>query len=183
MRGQMMAAVALLAVAACGSKDEADVAKADGREVLSQTVTDDSGKTSEVTVRETDDGGANMTVRSEDGTAVLNTAGGDSAARYLPDWLPAYPGAEVTGGMQGASAEGSGSLVTLTTKDGPEKVIAFYEAAADKAGFKTVSRVEMGGMRMFSATKGSEGKGPGFQVQTSPADGGGTQVSLMISSS
>jgi hypothetical protein len=73
--------------------------------------------------------GDGVEIKGPDGTLRL---GGDAK---LPDWLPAYPGAQSKAvGTQASSSKEHSGMVVFTTTDPPEKVLEFYQAALKKAG-------------------------------------------------
>ncbi len=177
MQNRVMALAVLAGfgvLAACGDKpDEA----AEGREVYSQTITDDDGKTADVSVRQADDGNQNITVTTEDGKSVMKAVQGAGAEKYLPDWLPAYPGATVTGGMGAMQGGETGAMVSYVTDDAPAKVIAFYEKVAKDGGFKVEVSAVMGNTHILGASKDENARG--FQVSAVAGEDGKTMISLV----
>jgi hypothetical protein len=78
--------------------------------------------------------GNGVEIKGPEGTIQL---GGDAR---LPDWLPAYPGAEAKAvGTQASTSKEQSGMVVFTTTDAPEKVLEFYQAALKKAGIADVS--------------------------------------------
>ncbi len=66
---------------------------------------------------------------------------GNAAASQLPEWVPTYPGAEITG-MFGVQAETSDSgSAAFKTHDSEENVASFYENVFGNAGFKIKKNV------------------------------------------
>ncbi len=87
-----------------------------------------------------------IVVKPDGGTQVLTGPGGavvdtaaDGASLAVPDDLPAfaqaYPGARLTTRISGGNEE-RGALLVFETSDAPDKVAAFYDSAAQKAGAK-----------------------------------------------
>jgi hypothetical protein len=101
----------------------------------------------------------------------------------MPAWLPAYPGAEVTGSFGVRSAkEGQSGTVAFKTSDPIEKVAAFYDAALRGAGI-TVTRHSMQSEGSIIVTLG--GKDARDQREagvTISAQDGATQISLTFQS-
>jgi hypothetical protein len=127
MRGRLMVAAALLALAACG-QSETDVQQS---------------------------GPGNVTVETPNGSAVVRMGGATAAS--LPAGLPAYPGADTSASIDvsGASEQGQGRVVTFTTSDSPAQVIAFYTQAVGASGYIIASQATMGPTAMITARKGS----------------------------
>ena len=140
-----------------------------------QTIVTDKGK-AEITTR--DDGQATtMNFTGSQGEQASITAG--DGARWPSDWpdfAPAYPGAKVLSSMAANGKDGKGGMVSFTTGDSAEKVIAFYRAQAQSAGIGTVATAEAGGSRQFSAS--DEARGRSLNVSAT-SEGGATQVALL----
>ena len=84
---------ALLALTACGSKeDTTTVTTADGEEIK---ITSDADNNSE---------SGTITFEGKDGEAGKITFGEDAAKQGLPMGMPVYPGAEVKGAFSGGDA-------------------------------------------------------------------------------
>lgn len=118
-----------------------------------------------------------MTIVTNEGRAEIRTGG--NAAANLPDGIPAYPGADTTGGMTitGGSGDGSGggAMTGFRTSDAPARVVEFYAAAAERAGYRVAARMTMGPNASLTAEK----EGGGFHV-TALQTGNGTQVQLIV---
>jgi hypothetical protein len=81
-----------------------------------------NGKASSVDV-----GQQGISVKTQDEKGQESTfVAGAGAPKDLPAWLPAYPGATVTGGFSSKSAQSTAQTFALTTPDSVDKVIAFY---------------------------------------------------------
>lgn len=144
--------VLALALAACSPE----------REVASGTVTDpETGEKSTYAVSQKGEDTV-MRVKTDDGEAHIETGEGVR----MPMGLPAYPGANSTGGMSvtatGEAGGGLNGMVAFETRDAPEKVIAFYRAAAARAGKKIENEMTMGDMRMIGSGSGDGAEG--FQL-------------------
>jgi hypothetical protein len=61
---------------------------------------------------------------------------GAGAPQNLPSWLPVYPGGTVQGTFDTTNAEGRSAAFTVTTTDPVSKVMDFYKAQLESAGFK-----------------------------------------------
>jgi hypothetical protein len=122
---------------------------------------------------------ADTTIVTPQAKAELRSGAGAMAA--LPAGLPAYPGAESTGGVEvtGASAEGSGGIVGFRTADSPARVVDFYAAAAERAGYRIAQRSSFGTTAMLTAQRG---EGEVLNV-TATETGGATQVQIIAGGS
>src|SRR5690242_1100196 len=88
----------------------------------------------------------------------------------MPSWVPAYPGASVTGNMSAQSAEGTTGTYTFKTKDNASQVLSYFENQMKSSGFELTASVKSGdgGMltgesvdkkRTLMITAGSSGEG------------------------
>ena len=73
-----------------------------------------------------------FTAEDEHGKTATMEIGG--AVKKLPLWVPDYPGSQGTFSMHGEAAEGEGGNLTFTTRDGPSKVMQFYQDKARDRG-------------------------------------------------
>ena len=156
--------VGLMALGACGDEERR------------QTVVTADGGRAEVTTHD-DGGAATLNLTGANGELASFTAG--DSARWPNDWpdfAPAYPGAKVQASMGGTSKDGKGGMVSFTTGDSAEKVIAFYQVRAEAAGIKVVTTTEAGGSRQFSATDDTSGRS--LNVSATSEDGA-TQVAVV----
>ncbi len=154
--------VALALMTACGErKTERTVTTADG---------------STVKIEQRGDGdNAKITATSKDGSEKAAFSAGEGKWPDNPaPYAPPYPGAEIKGSMGGTSADGAGSIVTFTTGDSPDAVLAFYKSRAQAAGLDKISTMDIDGAKMFSAS--DAGGARSIAVQTSIADGKTTAV-------
>jgi hypothetical protein len=94
-----------------------------------------------------------------------------SAAGNWPAYLPDYPGATTT--------KRTKDLVSLETKDAPDKVVAFYKDKLRAAGFPPGAWATLGAAKdqatVMTASKGSDM----VQVTVTPVQGT-TKISLSI---
>jgi hypothetical protein len=83
---------------------------------------------------------ASVEVRSDKGTMRM----GAGSKADLPDWLPAYRGAESAGVFSLSGEDSNAGSCTFKTSDSVENVASFYENALKQAGFtvqKTTTQV------------------------------------------
>lgn len=81
-------------------------------------------------------------IESDEGTIEF----GAGASSTLPDWLPAYPGAESRGTYSGEAKGKAAGAVQFETPDSVAEVLAFYEKELKSAGFATeVTKVDRDG--------------------------------------
>jgi len=144
----------LLSLAACGGGDHG---------VASGTVGDGSGNSVAYVVKQEGDG-TTTTVRSSDGSAVIRTGDATAAAAFPPGFA-LYPGAQVVSNMSVESAgdaSGAGAIVAFESADTPDRILAFYRAAAERAGYKVESEISAGAMAMIGGKR--EGDDHGFTL-------------------
>lgn len=152
----------LLLLAACGSKEE--------------TITVKNGDGVETKITTEKDGGT-TTLSSDKGNIVFKE-GAEGAS--FPAYAPQYPGSEITSSANftGTGSEGgSGSMVTQTTSDAPDKVMAFYKAKITEAGMKTnmETTTPEGAMMMVGDASGKSG----MMITMSKGDDGKTTIAFM----
>ena len=93
-----------------------------------------------------------VTVQSKEGTAVAGKGAVDAANAKLG--LPVYPGASPTTGYTGTNGQGnSGALVELTTKDGFDKVYAWYQSQLPAGSERAKTSSASGEMAIFEVGK------------------------------
>jgi hypothetical protein len=156
---------ALLALTACGSKDETTtVTTADGEEIKITSDTDNNSES------------GTITFEGKDGEGKI-TFGDAASGQKLPLDMPVYPGGEVKGTFTGGDGKGEqGGMATVMTKDPAAKVIDYYKAEAAKRGYAIKTTSSANDMASFSA----EGKGGETLVITaSPSEGEGTAAVIM----
>ncbi len=102
---------------------------------------------------------------------------GSSAMAGLPAGIPAYPGADTSQSVEvaAASQQGSGGIFGFRTADRPDRVVDFYAAAAERAGYRIAQRSSFGATAMLTAQRG---EGQVLNV-TATAAGGLTQVQII----
>ena len=154
------AGLALLGLTACGgAADEQTVRGPDGEEV---TVSRDGDNT--------------VTYTTEDGEATITTgSGGDTATGDLP----AYPGADASGGMNFSATgeDGAGGQVSsFQTNDPPERVIAFYRDALESRGYTVTATMQTGQHQTITAERG---RGAGVHITATSMGGQGTNVAVI----
>ncbi|WP_448659515.1 hypothetical protein ACPVPU_03365 [Sphingomonas sp. CJ99] len=125
-----------------------------------------------------------QTVRdAETGEAVtIRTAGagggGIAAPANLPAFAPIYPGATITAAVTGSAQEAKG-MVSFTTGDTPDKVIAFYRERATAAGLVAQAEANMGGARILTMGRQGDGEAALQLTVSPPTEGEPQQVSLV----
>jgi hypothetical protein len=155
---------ALLALSACSDEK-------------TTTVTTDDGKKATITARGDEQNGS-ATITGEDGEEITFSMGEAATASKLPMNMPVYPGAKVVSNISGIADGKGGAMVTMTTRDSPEKVGAFYKAEAKKRGLTSnVAESTMGGMSNFTAENASGDK---LVANVTPGKDGENQVMLVI---
>lgn len=137
----------LLPVAACGGD----------RDVASGSATDAGGNGVSYSVKQNGDA-TTTTIRSADGTATIRT--GDHVAA-LPAGLAVYPGANVTSSMSmdGEGAGKGGTVLAFESADTPDRIVAFYRSAAERAGYRIDSEITAGAMSMVGGKRGEGDEG------------------------
>lgn len=123
------------------------------------------GKGGSVAVSNGGDG--HMTITGANGEKVEIGTGSNAK---MPDDIPLYPGAKVTASFTGQGKDGSGGMVSFTTTDTPDAVVAFYKQKAEAAGMAQTMNMDMNGTKSYvaandkdkrsltiTATKGSDG--------------------------
>ena len=101
-----------------------------------------------------------------------------SVLDHAPAFAPLYPGAVITQpATPGRSPDGGlGGIVTFTTPDSPDAVIAFYRKRAEAAGLTQIGAMNRGEAKAYGAGK-AEG-GPFLNVVADPVAEGETSVQL-----
>lgn len=159
MRAIVIALGLCVALAGCGQKSEKE-----------KTTTIDTNNGS-VTVS---GNGTHMVVKSDNGQSTVEYNAGGNVHADMPDFAPLYPGARVTASIAGSgNTGGKGAMVTISTPDAPDAVIAFYKKHAAAAGFTDKMTMNSGDSTMYVATKDKAS----LQV-TASKTGDGTQVQV-----
>jgi hypothetical protein len=78
--------------------------------------------------------GGTLKVTDEKGQEQVSTFGGTATPQNLPSWVPAYPAGSVQGTMDTTGPDGRSAAFSVSTADGPEKVIDWYEEQLKAAG-------------------------------------------------
>jgi hypothetical protein len=150
------------------------------------TVTDPkTGEKTKISIKD-QTGDKTITIDTEEGGGTISVAEQGEPPKNLPAYVPLYPGAQYTGSFAASSNQKSdggavaGGMVSFTTSDTSEKVLAFYKDAFSKAGMKEQAAGDMGGMSVLSFSKG-DNEQEGAQVMVTPDPAGGTQVQVMYS--
>ncbi|MCE3290833.1 MAG: hypothetical protein K0R83_2845 [Caulobacter sp.] len=159
----LVAASAVLLLAACGKKEEAET----------PTPAEPAAK-AEAPAAPAGPLGPDQTVTSDGATVSVGAA---AAKVATPSYAPLYPGAVVSTSVVGESGVGMGGSVVYRVGASPAAVIGFYEGKVKAAGKPVTMNAEMGSnVRMLTAGDSGEGRGA-VQVIASPA-GDGSEVQL-----
>lgn len=150
MDGRTGAALALSLVLAACHRTTPDVAVGTTR-----------GDTSNVTITT---GGSTVTMRSGGAAAAPAMAAAPGPAELAA--IERYPGATVKSNtsITTAGSTGGSAIVSFETPDRPAAVIAFYRAAAARAGYQVEAALDLGGMALLS---GKRRDGMAFQLSVS----------------
>jgi hypothetical protein len=90
-----------------------------------------------------------MTVKSDDGKTTVEVNSNSLGNQRLPDFAPAYPGAQVK--VSVASPTEGGGTFAFETSDTPENVIAFYKDKAASAGLAEKLNMNTNGVVTYMA--------------------------------
>jgi hypothetical protein len=74
-------------------------------------------------------------VKSKDGKLTI----GSGSQKDLPDWIPAYPGIEMSGSVISQDGNGKHGNFQFSTSDPVDKVIDFYKTEFERAGMKVTN--------------------------------------------
>jgi hypothetical protein len=120
----------------------------------------------------------------ESGTVEVKTPEG--SARFsagsnvtLPDWIPEYPDAEITGNFSMQSDKTDSGSFSFTTQDSIDEVISFYEDGLKESGLKVSTNLLRQGGKVTLGTAVGEGadKKQSAYVNAQATDSG-TQVTV-----
>ncbi|MEI9933024.1 MAG: hypothetical protein WDM89_21440 [Rhizomicrobium sp.] len=100
------------------------------------------------TVAVANNGDGHMTVTGSNGEKMEFGAGAEAK---MPSYLPLYPGAKVTASFTGQGKDGSAGMVSFSTSDAPEAVIAFYKQKAGAAGMADTMNMNSAGTTVYVA--------------------------------
>jgi hypothetical protein len=117
--------------------------------------------------------GATVKVQDEKGQQSTFVAGA-GAPKDLPAWLPAYPGATVTGGFSSKSAQATSQMFSLSTDDPVDRVVAFYSDQLKNNGLTVLqpTTLAVGGQTTMSTiTADSPDRKRHVQVVVQAANG------------
>jgi hypothetical protein len=137
----------------------------------------DPGTGEKVDISVNDVGKGNMTIKTDKGSMVIN-AGADAK---VPEGFETYPGAAVKSSITGFGSENgvtqAGGMVSMTTKDAPATVLAYYRGKFASKGWKIKMETTTPQGGMISAG-GEDDKSGAFVTAT--AVNGETNVSVMM---
>ncbi len=161
----VVAILVTLSLVACGKSENKSITIKDPK----------TGEKVDVNVSNAENG--TITMKTDKGSLVINS--GENAT--VPQGVDVYPGAKIKSSMSGMGmgngAAGSGSLVSMTTKDDPATVMAFYKSKFIARGLKIdmETTTPAGGM----ITAGGQNSTPGAMVTVAKSEGE-TTVSVMM---
>lgn len=98
------------------------------------------------------------------------------AAAKLPNWVPAYPGAQAQGGFSAQKEGEESGTASYKTNDSVDRVARYYTDALNKAGFKITTQATGATLTVLTATDESSQRQ--ITLTISPADGG-TSIGLL----
>lgn len=150
----------LLAVSACGA------------DVKTTTIRNADGET--VTVVDSAAGSATRV------TAPTAATSSEPWPADAPAFAPAYPGATVTTVAANLANGSTGSIITFDTPDSPTAVVAFYQAAAQKAAIPRVAALSTDQSSLFSAGDPATGRALTIQAAARPDADGGTHTAAAL---
>ncbi len=109
--------------------------------------------------------------------ALTPLAAAEPLAAGAPVFAVLYPGGAVQGEPTTAEGPaGPGGLVTFTTDDNPDAVVAFYRQRAEAAGLASVMSMNQGNARAYGAARTAGGAR--VEVVAAPVETGQTSVQL-----
>lgn len=128
-------------------------------------ITDKDGK--EVTMSAQGGENGSVTINGPEGTTSFG------AAKELPSWLPAYPGAKTEqGSLQSDTPEALSGTSMLQTEDAVEKVRAFYEEKLKAAGYEVKAEtVSAPGVNLVNLSATLEAEGREVNITITTAEG------------
>ena len=95
-------------------------------------------KTVSLSFDDVKDGRISLSAADENGRVGRVELG--SGAGKLPSWLPIYPGAQISGHLNGTGIDGGneseGGMYTFSSADSPAQVMSFYQDKARELGMK-----------------------------------------------
>lgn len=84
------------------------------------------------------EGSGTLTVTNDEGTTVIR--GGAGEAADVPDWIPRYPGASISGTYTASGPEGETGAFSLATGDSPREVLDWYKETLEGEGYEIRSQ-------------------------------------------
>lgn len=97
-------------------------------------------------------------------------------ANRLPAALPVYPGGRIAEAAGNNHGNCRSRVVTFTTADAPQRVLAFYQDRATKGGYSADRQVR-GGDQVLGGANGRDGSA--FYLIVTPLPSGGSDVALI----
>jgi hypothetical protein len=135
-----------------------------------------------------DEGGEEVTIEAgvegESGTVDIKTPEGKArlgagSEANMPDWIPEYPDAEITGNFSMQSDKTDSGSFSFTTGDSIEEVISFYEDGLKQSGLKVSTNLLRQEGKVTHGTAVGEGADKKLSAYVNAqAVGSGTQVTV-----
>jgi len=117
-----------------------------------------------------------LEIKGPDGTVKF----GSGANAKIPDWIPAYPGANAEANFSMQGGDGSGGTFSYTTKDSGDAVMAFYNRELTGAGFKITTNMTGNSGNSSGSMISAEDEGTKRTVVvTLGTDSGSTKVNVI----
>jgi hypothetical protein len=135
-------------------------------------MTDDQGKTATITA---DTQAGNVEIKGPDGNFKMG-AGADKP----PAWVPQYPGANVQNVFSASNNVEQTGTYAFTTKDAPDKVLSYYDAALKSGGFTTSNTTNNTNGKVSGMVNGTADNNKRTVVVVVGSDDDGTKVSVTL---
>lgn len=116
-----------------------------------------------------------VSIKSQEGSVRIG-AGSEAS---IPDWVPQYPDAEITGNFAATSDKTVSGSFRFTTSDSIEEVISFYEDGLEEEGLKVTTSLQRDGGKVTVGTAVGEaaGKNQSAYINAQAGDSG-TEVTV-----
>jgi hypothetical protein len=114
---------------------------------------------------------------SDESTGEKVSFGADASAK-LPAWVPDYPGSKPEGAFSASGKEGDGGLAHFKTSDAAPKVLAFYQDALKRAGYKITASLADASAASGGMVAAEDAANKRSVMVTVNAGGEGTEVAL-----
>lgn len=122
--------------------------------------------------------GSGGSVKVEKGNETATFGAGSNAS--LPDWVPAYPGADMESLYSTSTNEANAVGFTFTTDDSPAEVINFYESELKSEGFKVTTSTTNTNGQVTSQVTAQNSDYSRIAFVNATVESGSTKVMLAI---